>query len=84
MTTTWTSSERSTGVRARPIARSSVSESRLLERDDEEEQPGHERHDEAVEQEDDLERLAGPGRRRAPCVAASSRVSASRSALDGR
>ena len=33
----------------------------LLHRDDEEEQPGHERHDERVQQEDDLERLANLG-----------------------
>ena len=41
----------------------------LLEGDDQEEQAGHARHDQAVEQEDDLERLADLGHARRPSAA---------------
>jgi hypothetical protein len=57
MITTWISSDDTRLTRRCPDRTQQRERVRLLERDDQEEQPGHARHDQAVEQEDDVERL---------------------------
>lgn len=63
---TCTSNER-TSVDDRADGPQQRERGRLLERDDQEEQPRHEGHDHAVEQEDDLETTGGPAQHWATC-----------------